>query len=299
MAQDTNLSRETPYDGPQGNVPELSSAGRQRKQGIRTHVLLVLVMALVTMIVTGVSLFLVRNQLRREVTDHLSEDLNRSVTGFEDMEAERLAALDRENALLADLPTLKALMTSGDDITIQDEAVEFWEISGDDLFALADPRGRIVAAYTKGSSTPAALDQELQTLLASPQRHYLIDGRSLYACSLRPLYFGSEEHGTLLGYVISGTSIERTVRQIGQPNGLEAGIPERWKDCSQHPLSRHTGESGGAGFFLRRAADADSRHSRQEPFFGRNRRPLSYCNCAAALDCAQVVRTGRAVDQPH
>ncbi len=246
------MSRETPYDGPQGNVPELSSAGRQRKQGIRTHVLLVLVMALVTMIVTGVSLFLVRNQLRREVTDHLSEDLNRSVTGFEDMEAERLAALDRENALLADLPTLKALMTSGDDITIQDEAVEFWEISGDDLFALADPRGRIVAAYTKGSSTPAALDQELQTLLASPQRHYLIDGRSLYACSLRPLYFGSEEHGTLLGYVISGTSIERTVRQIGQPNGLEAAflsdgkiVASTLSPATQASLAAQAFSSGG------------------------------------------------------
>jgi signal transduction histidine kinase len=62
----------------------------------------------------------------------------------------------------------------------------------------------------------------LQELLASPDKHYLIDGRELYVCSLRPLYFGSDETGTLLGYVVSGVSIERTVRQISQPTGVEA-----------------------------------------------------------------------------
>jgi signal transduction histidine kinase len=56
----------------------------------------------------------------------------------------------------------------------------------------------------------------------SPGRHYLIDGEALYACSLRPLYFGSEDAGTLLGYVVSGVSIERTVREISQPTGVDA-----------------------------------------------------------------------------
>jgi signal transduction histidine kinase len=58
--------------------------------------------------------------------------------------------------------------------------------------------------------------------LASLGKHYLIAGRGLYVCSLRPLYFGSDEDGTLLGYVVSGVSIERTVRQISQPTGVEA-----------------------------------------------------------------------------
>jgi signal transduction histidine kinase len=39
---------------------------------------------------------------------------------------------------------------------------------------------------------------------------------------LRPLYLGNDQNGTLLGYVISGVSIERTVRQISQPTGVEA-----------------------------------------------------------------------------
>jgi signal transduction histidine kinase len=130
--------------------------------------------------------------------------------------------LERENTLLAELPTLKALMTSGDDLTIQDGAVEFWQISGTDLFALADPHDRIVAAYTKSGTATSILQDGLKNLLISSGKQYLIDGKSLYACSLRPLYFGSDDDGTLLGYVISGVSIERTVRQISQPTGVEA-----------------------------------------------------------------------------
>jgi signal transduction histidine kinase len=179
-------------------------------------------MAVVTLIVTSLCALIIRGRWRAQVTDELTQDLEHSVTAFQDLQAERLEALERENALLAELPTLKALMTSGDDLTIQDGAVEFWQISGTDLFALANPSGRIVAAYSKSGAASSALQDGLRSLLASSGKHYLIDGKTLYACSVRPLYFGSDEGGSLLGYVISGVSIERTVRQISQPTGVEA-----------------------------------------------------------------------------
>jgi signal transduction histidine kinase len=179
-------------------------------------------MTLVTVIVTGLFLMLLRHRLHTQVTNDLSRDLNHSVITFENLQNERLVALDRENALLAELPTLKALMTSGDDLTIQDGAVEFWKLSGTDLFAIADATGRVVAVYAKNDSAKPSLRHALNDLLASQSKHYLIDGRSLYACSLRPLYFGSDESGTLLGYVISGVSIERTVGEISQPTDVEA-----------------------------------------------------------------------------
>ncbi|MGA7339946.1 MAG: ATP-binding protein [Terracidiphilus sp.] len=193
----------------------------RRKQGIRTYALLIFATAAVIVMVTSLSLLLIRHRLRAQVADDLSQDLDRSVITFRNLQAEQLRALERENALLAELPTLKALMTSGDDRTIQDGAVEYWQISSSDLFALANPGGRIVAAYAKGASS-GSLRQGLQSLLASPGKHYLIDGGSLYSCSVRPLFFGSEETGTLLGYVVSGVSIERTVREITQPTGAEA-----------------------------------------------------------------------------
>jgi signal transduction histidine kinase len=179
-------------------------------------------MALVIAAVTSLSLLLIRHRLRAQIADDLSHDLDHSVITFQDLQAERLGALERENALLADLPPLKALMTSNDAPTIRDGAVQFWQISGNDLFALADANGHVVAIYAKGAPADATLRQGLEELLTSAGRHYLIDGSWLYACSMRPLYFGSEENGTLLGYVISGVSIERAVRQISQPTGVEA-----------------------------------------------------------------------------
>ncbi|WP_188555167.1 sensor histidine kinase [Edaphobacter dinghuensis] len=222
MAQDTNLSHDVHTD----QCPEaeaLRQVTRTReKQGLRTYVLLIVTMALVIALVTGTSLLLIRHQLREQVTDDFSQDLDHSVVAFQNLQAERLGALERENALLAKLPTLKALMTSGDDLTIQDGAAEFWQLSGTDLFMLADPSGRVVAAYARNAPDDNTLRQGMKILLASATKRYLIDGRSLYACAIRPLYFGSDQAGTLLGYVLSGVSIERTVRQISQPTGVEA-----------------------------------------------------------------------------
>jgi signal transduction histidine kinase len=195
----------------------------REKEGVRTHVLLVVAMATIIAVVTGLSLLLIRHQLLNQVTSDLSRDLDHSVVAFQTLQAERLETLERENALLAQLPTLKALMTSGDDLTIQNGATDFWRLSGADLFVLADPGGRVVAAYsTKNVTTDASLGLGIRTMLDSPGKHYLVYGGSLYACALRPLYFGSDQGGTLLGYVVSGDSMERTVREISQPTGVEA-----------------------------------------------------------------------------
>jgi signal transduction histidine kinase len=220
MEQGTNLSHDS-KPGQTSPARHYLPTPTYDNGAIRTHVLLVIAMAVVIVCVTSFSLLLVQHRLHTQVTADLSQDLSHSVVTFNDLQAVRLGALERENALLADLPPMKALMTSSDDLTIRDGAVEFWDLSGNDLFALADPSGRIIAAYTKEVAT-AGFKEHLQQLMQSMGKRYVIDGGSLYACSVRPLYFGSPGQGSVLGYVISGVSIERTVRQISQPTGVEA-----------------------------------------------------------------------------
>ena len=215
MSRDESADRSPANEYP-GGVKQV-----REKPGTRTHVLLVVAMAVVIAVVSGLSLLLIRHRLRNQVTDDLSRDLDQSVVAFQNMQAERLEILERENALLARLPILKALMTSGDDLTIQNGASEIWGLSGADLFMLADPSGRVVAVYSRNAAAAPAARDGMRNLLASPSKHYLIAGGSLYACALQPLYFGTEEEGTLLGYVVSGVSIERTVREISQPTGVE------------------------------------------------------------------------------
>jgi len=198
------------------------AARKQVNRGIRMRVLLVAAMALVIGTVTLASLLLVRRQLGIQVTENLSRDLEHSVLTFHDLQAQRLNALERENALLADLPSLKALMTTSDQRTIEDGGIEFWKVSGNDLFALGDNAGHVVAAPAVGSSSTATLRTDLQAVLTRPEVRYLVTGSRLYACSVRPLYFGSERSGTLLGYVISGFAIDHdVVSQVSRATAVE------------------------------------------------------------------------------
>lgn len=154
---------------------------------------------------------------------NLSADLLRSIATFEDMQAQRMSALDRENSLLADLPSLKALMTTSDERTIEDGAVEFWKVGGNDLFALANRDGRIVAAYDEGERAAPTLRTDLVSLLSGSPRPYVVSGNRLIACSVKPLYFGSQAEGTILGYAISGFYIDRSaVGQLSRATGVEA-----------------------------------------------------------------------------
>src|ERR1700684_755629 len=137
----------------------------QSERGIRTHILLVAAMALIIASSTSIGLLLAHHRLRARVANDLCVDLGNSVRTFQNLQTERWAALERENALLADLPSLKALMTTSDDLTIQDGAMEFWKVSGNDLFALAAGSGRIVVAYTRGAPADAVLRTGLEALL--------------------------------------------------------------------------------------------------------------------------------------
>jgi signal transduction histidine kinase len=192
-------------------------------RGIRTRVLLVAAMAVIIASATFGSLLIVRHQLLQQVTQDLTKDLAHSVITFQNLETQRLNGLERENALLADLPTLKALMTTSDQATIEDGGVHFWKISGEDLFGLADNKGNVVAAYARDLTGSGQLAADVGQLFKTPTPRYLVSSGRLYACSVHPLYFGKEKDGILLGYVISGFVIgPDLLRQISQVTAVEA-----------------------------------------------------------------------------
>jgi signal transduction histidine kinase len=199
------------------------SPGENR--GPRTRVLLTLAMAGIIAGTTLVSLLAIRQPLQAMFVGSASSDLENSIAIFAKFQAERMIALDRENALLADLPSLKALMTTNDERTIADGAVEFWKVSGTDLFALADHDGRIVAAFNGATPASQLLREDLRSYVSGAPNPYLVSGASLFGCSVRPIYFGSQSEGTVLGYVISGYAIDRpAVEQLSRATGVEASF---------------------------------------------------------------------------
>ncbi|MGA2535252.1 MAG: HAMP domain-containing sensor histidine kinase [Terracidiphilus sp.] len=193
--------------------------------GIRTRVLLLTSLVLIIAGTTASSLYLIRSRLGQQVHSTLEMDLAHSLETFQDLEAGRLAALERENALMAAEPRLKALMTTSDARTIADGAVDFWKTSGNDLFALADADHKIQAAYAKGEANPDILRRDLQAVIMDPSKHYLLSDGRLFEYSVQPLYFGNAANGTLLGYMIGGYAIDGAfLREVGRGAGAEAAF---------------------------------------------------------------------------
>ena len=195
----------------------------QEPRGISTRLMLVAALVLVIASITISSLLVIGHRMRQQVLEDFSKDLVHSVEIFRSFEAQRLAALQRENALLADLPSLRALMTTNDQRTIEDGAEDFWKVSESDLFALVSNDGHILAVYTTGPAANAELRSDLARTFNDGDKHYLLSGGRLFEYSSRPLYFGNETTGTVLGYVISGYAIDASfLRQINRSSA--AGI---------------------------------------------------------------------------
>lgn len=193
------------------------------RRGIRTRVMLVAPLVLVIASVVAASLLIVRDRMRRQIELDLSGDLAHSVETFQNLQNQRRIALSRENALLANLPSLKALMTTNDQRTIEDGAIEFWKVSGNDLFAVASKDGRVRAAYTVGEPAGPSLRRAIEGLIFAPEKHYIVSGGRLFELSVRPLYFGEESSGVLLGYTVLGYAIDRKlVGEISQASAAEA-----------------------------------------------------------------------------
>ena len=196
----------------------------KNEPGIRTRALLLVSLVMIVAGTTASSLLIVRVRLRQQVQNTLNADLQHSVETFQDLAALRLSALERESSLLASLQNLKALMPT-DDATIADEGLEFWKTSGNDLFGLADATGRILTADAPGAQNTQRLKLDLQAAVADPATHYAMSNGSLYEYAKRPIYFGSASNGTLLGYVISGYSVDHSfLSEVGRGAGAQAAF---------------------------------------------------------------------------
>lgn len=192
---------------------------------MRTKLLLALLS--VSFGLTASSLLIIHTVLQHQIREQILADLSHSVNTFNNLQAHRRQMLQHDTALLADLPSLKALMTSADSRTIQDGGSEFWKIGGSDLFALAYPNGEAVAIYNEGAPlNHDVASKALQEILGHSQdTQYLAVDDRLYEVSAKPLYFGPVIHGTRLGFVISGYEINHQVAQeVSQASAAEVAF---------------------------------------------------------------------------
>jgi signal transduction histidine kinase len=191
---------------------------------IRMRTTLLVCLVSISFGVIALSLTIVHNILQKQVRRDISADLERSISTLRNIQAQREQMLSREVSLLAALPVLKSLMTTSDERTIRDGAADFYELSGGDLFALADGNGKPVALFEGGTSrevsdvSPSLIPQ----MHGSRQPTYVIVRGNLFEVDIQPLYFGTAGSGTRLGYVLLGYSVDRRLaEEVSQATSAE------------------------------------------------------------------------------
>ncbi|PYX95535.1 MAG: hypothetical protein DMG71_08990, partial [Acidobacteria bacterium] len=138
-------------------------------------------MLLISSALTCTSLLVVRRSVQTQVRNEIFADLRNSADTFQNFQREREATLTRSAELLADLPNLRALMTTRDEATIQDASADLWRLAGSDLFVLADRSGRVVALHTVTSGFSRNLAQEfLLNSLDQRSGQWWFGGHHLY-----------------------------------------------------------------------------------------------------------------------
>jgi signal transduction histidine kinase len=182
---------------------------------LRLRTKFLLSMLLVTAGLTCTTLLLVRQRVEKQVRQQIFLDLDNSVAGFQNFQRLRALTLFRSAQLLADLPDVRAVMTSHDPATIQDASQHFWQLAGNDLFVLADPSGRVMALHGVPPEFTAKTARELlPTALADGQApHWWYGAGHLYEVFLQPIYFGRAGEDHILGYVALGYEIDDQVAQ--------------------------------------------------------------------------------------
>jgi signal transduction histidine kinase/ActR/RegA family two-component response regulator len=167
---------------------------------------------------TAATLSVVSYNVQKGIRQSLNEELRDSVKTYETFAKQREAMMSRSSELLANLPNVRALMTSEDLPTIQNESGEIWRLSGSDLLVLANRAGVVVAVQSNAHEFDQATAQiSLRTALdqGNPRAWWSGNGR-LYQVWLQPIYFGPASRNTTIGYLATGYEVNsQAAREFG------------------------------------------------------------------------------------
>ena len=200
-----------------------------RNVRLRTKFLLSLLA--ITAGLSSATLLIVSYSVQKRVRENIREDLHNSVDIYESFERQREATLRRSTQLLANLPNVRAMMTTQDSATIQDASEDIWNLSGSDLMVFADRSGDVVAMRAKSASFERVAAQDFMQLSLKKEepRDWWFGGGHLYEVWIQPIYFGAESKESTLGYLAVGHEIdERAAKDFSKIASSDVAF--RWGD---------------------------------------------------------------------
>jgi signal transduction histidine kinase len=182
---------------------------------LRLQTQLLISTLLIICALTGTILLVIRQTVRSQIAGQVRDSTAASLREFETVRQQLQQQLSRTAALLSELPTLKALMTTRDAPTIQDGSMPFWKLAGSDLFLLADPLGKVMAldVTRAGLDKQSAGDQLAASLAEGEDSSWWYAGGRLYWVFLRPITAGAGNDEKQLGLVGIGYEVSSTIAE--------------------------------------------------------------------------------------
>src|SRR5258708_29574654 len=164
---------------------------------------------------TGSLLYFIRHTVDSEIQKQVKDGTDESVRAFESFQRQRELQLSRMGAMLADLPTMKALMSTQHAPTIQDGSESFWRLAESDLLVLAKPNGNIVALHmTKPGWSIQTVEGDLKRSTdAGEDASWWYDDGRLYWIFLHPITSGAGPTMQPLGFLAVGYQVDSAVAQ--------------------------------------------------------------------------------------
>jgi signal transduction histidine kinase/CheY-like chemotaxis protein len=180
---------------------------------MRTKFLLSLVA--VTAGLTAATLLLVGYSVQNQVRKSLGDDLRSSVSTYRSFAMQREIALTHAAELVANLPLVRALMTTQDAATIQDGSESIWRMSGADLLILAGRDGKVLGlrSASSGLSRTSAEDFLHHSLEKGEPRDWWLGNGHLYQVWIQAIYFGQSADNAVVGYLALGHEIDAAAAQ--------------------------------------------------------------------------------------
>ncbi|PYX96956.1 MAG: two-component sensor histidine kinase, partial [Acidobacteria bacterium] len=168
---------------------------------------------------TTASLVVVRRVVTSHIRAQIVQDLQNSVATFQNVQRQRESTLAHSGDLIADLPIVRALMTTQHAVTIQDVSTGIWRTSGSDLLVLADANGKVIAIQANSIDIPLAETQQQlsQSISSSSPTLWWSCGRHLFEVAVRPIYLGPKELNRVVGFLALGSEIdEKVTRELSE-----------------------------------------------------------------------------------
>lgn len=164
---------------------------------------------------TGSLLFFIRYTVDAEIQKQVKNGTDESVRAFESVQRQRELQLSRMGAILAELPTMKALMSTQHAPTIQDGSESFWKLADSDLLVLAKPNRNVVALHmTKpGWSSGTAERDLIRSTDAGEDASWWYDDGRLYWVFLHAITSGAGSTKQPLGFLAVGYQVDSAVAQ--------------------------------------------------------------------------------------